>query len=261
MNAQHDAPRIDLRSEFLALVTGEFCRTQGLDLIRELEAAGLDLREVRAGDAPGRIDFVLEDGVIRQDRTPGWPMLSGWHLVLSEPSEGLHAIGRSVEDAVGAIANYLEEVRPTTLVERALRARRTADERDRADLRSAAHRMVIDAYEGMPLDLRNAFQTVIAYLALIEEQVGPSGGEVLIAAHLHRLMRLARNLPQPEGVPHGDVSADLRRIVTAHTRVGGYPNTMGIARSAYDLGTAHGNREREPTPTDTTGVARIAESA
>lgn len=236
----------DFRSKFLSLVKGEYCRAQGLDLLKAIDAAGIELRDVRAGDRPGVIEFVFDDGVVRQetssDRQHSW--LSTLYL-RATGDVPVEATGYVTVYAEEALTHYRDETRPMSIVERSLKARATAAAAERAAARSSADRAVIEAYLAVAPDLRDAFGKVVAYLALIEQrQAAGNEDDAPVAMRLHELMREAASAPTDAKAADKlsgpeDIDVALRSIVTDHTRVGGYPDTLGIARAAYKLGSSH----------------------
>ena len=189
VNAPLEYPRL----QFLPLVKGEYPRTQGLALIDALRAADIPVMAVREGDRPGSIDFVLPDGVLRQQaaRMWDWAEITGRYLApKSGDADGTKSIGDGTSDVAAALHLYSNTVQPATIVERTINARQTMQDDAEATDRKTADDAVIRAYEDLPVEMQSNFAKLIDYLALVEER-RDTGGEERVAARLQQLMRAA----------------------------------------------------------------------
>lgn len=135
-------------------------------LILGLTIRGVDILQVQPGDKPGTIRIITPDAsfVQKDDGT-----MRAYSRIDGDPHEW---VGEPTHDVETMIKTYFDEVLPSIEVEKALRASREKERREAADRRRTRDADIVAAYEALPVEMREGFRTMIAYIALGERRSG-----------------------------------------------------------------------------------------
>jgi hypothetical protein len=140
-------------------------RTQGRLLIQGLLDRGVAVERIRQGDTVNTLVVETPDAVVVQNRDGSLRT-----RIRIDGKTGGWA-GPVVTDANGAIAQYFDEVLPAVKVERALQTR-AREEREQAERRRNTRESgIVAAYEALPIEMRDGFKAMLAYISLGEERM------------------------------------------------------------------------------------------